>query len=577
MTLRIAWACYPQNANLAIAANIFVYVGTMILYLLNWFFVQRIVRAQHTRLGWSTPYRIFHRAALGCLIIALLMIIISQVWRSFTQNETKLTTFRALFLTGQTYFTVFCLAPAILVAISLIIPRTEVEKFGAGRLRINITIMLIAVAILSTGQVFRCVLAWIPATPLVALQRGRIAMPWYLTKPCFYMFNFVTELSVVIMFAIVRVDLRFYVPNGSAKPGDYSSSRVNLDPLDNEKPSVAPPSPMIHENNSNQTIHCYESSIFEDTQTLADSLRYPSSTLEVDQKTGNWKIKRLSGDTSSTHTSMSFASTSKSTLNDRSTLVDQNAPPVPEIPAEWPLADNARPRGASAVLEHSNPVSRRGTSHMRRYAIDSYQLNNQDIGTGVTEALGRLEMNSESNKRKSQTPSPHFSRHSSVHVYNPTLPPNGERSSTRRSRKRATYPPNDSLRIRTRASSASSDATKTPIISEAPEIPQKTTVLTSRAMRRSSPNLEVIALEQHTSDASNRVVDATLLRAEVSSIGDTSQAQSEAPASRAVTRLSSAKYSNGTTSSYAMEAVAAEDEFSKFDYEAPSRTQNVSR
>ena len=73
MSLRIAWSNYPRNVGLAIAANIFVYIGTIILYGVNWFFVQRVVRAQHARLGWSTPYRIFHRGGLVVLVTTLLI------------------------------------------------------------------------------------------------------------------------------------------------------------------------------------------------------------------------------------------------------------------------------------------------------------------------------------------------------------------------------------------------------------------------------------------------------------------------------------------------------------------------
>jgi hypothetical protein len=165
MSLRIAWACHPRNVGLGIAANVFVYVGTIILFMIDWFFVQRIIRAQHQHIGWSTPYRIFHRGALGLLIVCLIMIILANIWQFFTNSATKLHVFRVLSLTGQTYFTVFCFAPAVLLFISALIPRREVEKFGAGRLRINITILLVAVAVLLTGQLFRCVIAWIPQTP----------------------------------------------------------------------------------------------------------------------------------------------------------------------------------------------------------------------------------------------------------------------------------------------------------------------------------------------------------------------------------------------------------------------------
>lgn len=428
MALRTSWAYYPQNIGLAIAANIFVYVGTIILYGVNWFFVQRIIRAQHADRGWSTAYRIFHRAALACLGVALLLLIVSQVWRNFTLDDRKLKAFRVLLLTGQTYFTIFCIAPAALIAIALLIPHTEVEKFGAGRLRNKISILLAAVAILSIGQVFRCVLNWIPQTSLVDIQSGAVELPVYLSKACFYSFNFVTEILVIAMFAIFRVDLRFHVPNGSRRSGDYSSSR--LDVYQDEKNKRISPTiieadestsetipkdqqvnaagtltaPMAHQNNSSQTLHRYQSSVFEDTQTLAESLRYPSTTLGVDPKTGNWKVKRLSQHTTSSRTSISYApSSSRTTLADRNTLAGVIVPPVPEVPAQWPLPDAAPPPGSSAIREHPTPSSRQASRILDCDTASRQTYNAGDTvglatGDAVEDTLEKLEYYSGSNR-----------------------------------------------------------------------------------------------------------------------------------------------------------------------------------
>ena len=35
---------------------------------------------------------------------------------------------------------------------------------------------------------------------------------WYDSKACFYVFNFVTELGVIYLYAMARVDRTFYVP-----------------------------------------------------------------------------------------------------------------------------------------------------------------------------------------------------------------------------------------------------------------------------------------------------------------------------------------------------------------------------
>jgi hypothetical protein len=580
MSLRIAWSNYPRNVGLAIAANIFVYIGTIILYGVNWFFVQRIVRAQHARLGWSTPYRIFHRGGLVLLIASLLMLVVSQIWGFFTRDQSKLDAFHVLFVIAQTYLTVFCFAPVVLVGISLLVPRTEVQKFGAGRLRYSIIILLISVSILSIGQIFRCVLAWIPPTPLVDVQRHAIDLPWYLTKGSFYCFNFVTEIFVVIMFAVVRVDLRFYVPNGARKSGDYSRSRVDLHD-ENEKnlPIPAPvlPISMIHQNDSNQTLHRYQSSVFEDTQTLADSLQYPHSTLEVDDKTGSWKVKRLSSDsTRSRRTTISFATSSRTTLNDKAPRAEANVPPVPELPAEWPLPASTPPPNASSVLEHTNPPSRRATPQRETYELEHHQLNEFDVGDAVTDALAKLEMNSERRTPNLVTPPPRSHRKSPVQAYTPTLPSKSEgRSPSRSARKRVTFPQKEV--IRSRASSANSQRRRTPATEKIPEIPIQRPAESSlpRPSHRSgptrSPSLEIISLLNHMSSDSTRIRDASLQRTRASSVAGSEEPKT--PVSCTITRQTSSKHSsdNSSTSSDAREKELAREEFRRFSSEAPHR------
>ncbi|KAF3042356.1 hypothetical protein E8E12_004767 [Didymella heteroderae] len=378
------------------AANVFVYVGTIILYLVNWFFTQRVVRAQHTKLGWSMPYRIVHRGALGVLILGLLMIIVTSIWQYFTLNNNALRIFRDMQLAGQTYFTVFAFAPIIFVLISLVLPRHEIDKFGAGRLRVNIIILLIAATIVSAGQIFRCVIAWLPPFPLRNAQGQFQDPPWYYEKACFYAFNFVTEIIVLVMYAVVRVDLRFHVPDGAKRAGDYSRSSVNVHV--SEK-ALHPNVISMHSNGSNETLHSYQISLFEESGTLADSLRYPSSTLEIDGRTGAWKVKRTSGSSSATGSNRS----STSMWLDRDTMEENDIPPVPEIPngMSWPLRNLAlHPNDSVARLEHKNPSSRTSRRISKRnsrspvkqqYELEGHDFNDHDMGDAVQAALAKLE------------------------------------------------------------------------------------------------------------------------------------------------------------------------------------------
>jgi hypothetical protein len=123
-------------------------------------------------------------------------------------------------LVGSTYFAVAAFLPIPLVLLRVILPKkSRVEKFGEGRFRTKIFILLFSSAILTLGAAFRAGIAYVP--------RARADPAWYHSKACFYIFNFTVEIIVVALYAIIRVDKRFHIPNGSHGPGDYSGANKN--------------------------------------------------------------------------------------------------------------------------------------------------------------------------------------------------------------------------------------------------------------------------------------------------------------------------------------------------------------
>lgn len=213
--MRIVWACYPHNVRVAIAAQIFVNAGVLILLLINLVFAQRIVRAAHPHFGW---HKAFHWAftVLYTLIGLMLAVIITVTVQSFyslnpNTHRIDLDIQRAT----ATYFMFISFLPMPMVLLGLAVPRkTRVQKFGSGRWRTKIWILLTAATLLCLGAAFRCGTQF--------KNRRPINDPaWYHNKWCFYFFNFTMEILVVYLYILLRVDRRFHVPDGSQGPGDY--------------------------------------------------------------------------------------------------------------------------------------------------------------------------------------------------------------------------------------------------------------------------------------------------------------------------------------------------------------------
>lgn len=118
---------------------------------------------------------------------------------------------------------VLAFLPIPITLLSVLAPRRRrrPEKFGQGRYRTKISLLLFTALLLTFGACFRLAVNFAPARPL--------ARPaWYDSKACFYCVNFLIEIVVVYTYAVTRFDRRFHVPNGSVAPGHYSGAGVRV-------------------------------------------------------------------------------------------------------------------------------------------------------------------------------------------------------------------------------------------------------------------------------------------------------------------------------------------------------------
>ncbi|KAL2416777.1 hypothetical protein ABEF95_001131 [Exophiala dermatitidis] len=221
MVLRIVWACYPQDVQVAMAAMIFVAAGVLILFLINVIFAQRILRAAHPHFGWHQMLTASFGFMYG-LILAFLAIVITGTVQSFyTLSARTHRIDRDLQMAASGYFVFISFLPIPMVILGLIVPRkTRVEKFGIGRWRTKIAILLTTSVLLCLGASFR-------AATTFKNPRPRNDPAWYHEKWCFYFFNFTIEAIVIYLYLLLRVDLRFHVPDGSKGPGDYAAGSRN--------------------------------------------------------------------------------------------------------------------------------------------------------------------------------------------------------------------------------------------------------------------------------------------------------------------------------------------------------------
>lgn len=295
--LRLSWSVKQTNASIALASNIFVAAGTPILYIINLVFAHRIIRAQHPKLGWHKSLSILARAVVFSIIAVLILLIFSGITMSFTLNTALRQTCRTIQLFGITFYTFTAFLPIPMVLIGLVLPkRIRTEKFGQGRFRTKVIVLLTSTLLLTLRAVWGTTAAWL--TPVPRTQ----AIPWWYSKPAFYCIQLLPELLVVYLYAFVRVDRRFFTPTGQRDsylqlpgiPAPRNSSSIlisNLKEPETAYQGYVNPSDIYSDNNdaspsrfNSQTNNSMTSSIYQpirifseeelflDTATLASTL-----------------------------------------------------------------------------------------------------------------------------------------------------------------------------------------------------------------------------------------------------------------------------------------------------------------
>lgn len=213
--LRIAWACNPTNIHMAITATICVYAGIVLLFLANLLFAQRVVRAQHPRFGWSKLFSIPFPILIIITIVTILGLIAAVIVKFYTLKPASINAATGVQQYGAIWLAVVALLPVIIVGMSALARRhpyirstKTTDKFGEGSMRAKVAIVVASGIVLCLGASFRAGTTLMLPVPIMRPDNPTepAPQPAYLSKACFYIFNFTLEVCVCFLWLAVRVD-----------------------------------------------------------------------------------------------------------------------------------------------------------------------------------------------------------------------------------------------------------------------------------------------------------------------------------------------------------------------------------
>lgn len=237
----MAWACYPRNIKLGIAAQVFVNIGVVLLYFVNLFFTQRIVRAQHPNFGWSKFFSPLIPMVCAITVLTIIALIVGVIQSFYTLDTNIHRIDRIIELYGSTAFSVIAFIPIVIVTLSTLLRlvpgirgQKALDKFGSGKMSTKIIIVLVSSALLTLAASLKAGTAYLPSIPLDSPSTPE-PTPWYFNRGIFYGFGFGVEVIILFFFMAVRVDKRFIIPDGAKGPYSYAGGFVFAGESGNEK------------------------------------------------------------------------------------------------------------------------------------------------------------------------------------------------------------------------------------------------------------------------------------------------------------------------------------------------------
>ncbi|KAI9648847.1 hypothetical protein NHQ30_003488 [Ciborinia camelliae] len=119
--MRMVWASHPTNIRIAMAAQIFISAGTILLFLVNMIFTSRLLRAYHTW-AWHPYIRTIFRLSYASVIMGLVTNLTVTIQSFYTLNPHILHIDHTVQLVVSTYFAIYAFMPIPLLALRLLLP-----------------------------------------------------------------------------------------------------------------------------------------------------------------------------------------------------------------------------------------------------------------------------------------------------------------------------------------------------------------------------------------------------------------------------------------------------------------------
>jgi hypothetical protein len=207
--MRIAWAFEVENVRIAVASQILMQSGVLLLYMVNLLLARRILRAA---IG-DRPWMGFVLPIMSTLtVMSSIVIIASTVVLGLTLDQRAIGACRNAQRAAATYQVILAIMPIVMLASAYIGHRRRIHTSHGLRTALAITAISSLLALFMAG--FKAGVIWDP-------DRSLSNPAWYDSKACLYILELGQEILILTLLVLTNVDKKVDLLNTWKEEHDF--------------------------------------------------------------------------------------------------------------------------------------------------------------------------------------------------------------------------------------------------------------------------------------------------------------------------------------------------------------------
>lgn len=199
--VRMAWASRPDSVRIAVASQVLLQAGVLLLLLLNLILAERVLLGRRPGPRARRCLRVLLGAMSALTVSALIMVVVSIIVSVYSLDQSTIERCRDVQRAAASYLVVLAVAPAALLSVAPLFSTEPTPRVTTLR-RSEVAVVLSSCLLCTLNAGFKAGVVW-------ARPKSLFDPAWYHSRSCLYTFVLGTEVVALVLLLATRADLKF--------------------------------------------------------------------------------------------------------------------------------------------------------------------------------------------------------------------------------------------------------------------------------------------------------------------------------------------------------------------------------